>query len=70
MTGTWRREHRVRLVSVSEELPTARLVTEPQGAMAKYRLEGEVTEVATGGGVVFLEDSRRFIQGADCTRLI
>lgn len=29
-----------------EELPTARLVTEPQGAMAKYRLEGEVTEAS------------------------
>lgn len=27
-----------------QELPTARLVIEPQGAMAKYRLETEVTE--------------------------
>ena len=28
----------------TQELPTARLVIEPQGAMAKYRLEGDVME--------------------------
>ena len=32
------------LVFGSQELPTARLVIEPQGSMAKYRLEGDVTE--------------------------
>lgn len=36
-----------------EELPTARLVIEPQGAMAKYRLEADVTEASL---VSFVQD--------------
>ncbi|CAJ1357679.1 unnamed protein product, partial [Effrenium voratum] len=41
-----------------EELPTARLVTDPQGAMAKYRLSGEITEAALLGFVQDFEAGR------------